>query len=218
MAPSFRLNSQVSYLDSYQVQNLVGTPYQEFRGTIDYTKQSAIAAVALADERKRRLRGFRPRRSLASSQCNARRVVGHQHRRCSRCFQPITCSISRGGLRSTSASCSAWASPISRTATRRSCKGPPASQFPALNDVVGRSFYVGVTTRFLMRKKSSSRDHAEQWIKSMTTLRMQAYDAFTQHLLERRLLPGQFVSQRELAALTDMSLGAIPGDDPPSRG
>lgn len=43
----------------------------------------------------------------------------------------------------------------------------------------------------------------------MTTLRMQAYDAFTQHLLERRLLPGQFVSQRELAALTDMSLGAI---------
>lgn len=43
----------------------------------------------------------------------------------------------------------------------------------------------------------------------MTTLRKQAYDAFTQHLLERRLLPGQFVSQRELAVLTDMSLGAV---------
>lgn len=43
----------------------------------------------------------------------------------------------------------------------------------------------------------------------MTTLRKQAYDAFTQHLLERRLLPGQFVSQRELAALTEMSLGAV---------
>lgn len=41
------------------------------------------------------------------------------------------------------------------------------------------------------------------------TLREQAYDAFTQHLLERRLLPGQFVSQRELAAQTNMSLGAI---------
>lgn len=41
------------------------------------------------------------------------------------------------------------------------------------------------------------------------TLRAQAYDAFTQHLLERRLLPGQFVSQRELAEQTGMSLGAI---------
>jgi DNA-binding GntR family transcriptional regulator len=41
------------------------------------------------------------------------------------------------------------------------------------------------------------------------TLRAQAYDAFTQHLLDRRLLPGQFVSQRELAAQTGMSLGAI---------
>ncbi len=41
------------------------------------------------------------------------------------------------------------------------------------------------------------------------TLRKQAYDAFTLHLLDRRLLPGQFVSQRELAAQTNMSLGAI---------
>jgi DNA-binding GntR family transcriptional regulator len=40
-------------------------------------------------------------------------------------------------------------------------------------------------------------------------LRERAYDAFTQHLLERRLLPGQFVSQRELAELTQMSLAAI---------
>jgi DNA-binding GntR family transcriptional regulator len=41
------------------------------------------------------------------------------------------------------------------------------------------------------------------------TLREQAYDAFTQQLLDRRLLPGQFVSQRELAEATCFSLGAI---------
>ncbi|MDR3516597.1 MAG: GntR family transcriptional regulator [Azospirillaceae bacterium] len=40
-------------------------------------------------------------------------------------------------------------------------------------------------------------------------LRDQAYEAFAQHLFEGRLVPGQFVSQRELAALTQMSLGAI---------
>ena len=40
-------------------------------------------------------------------------------------------------------------------------------------------------------------------------LREQAYDAFTQHLLDRRLLPGQLVSQRELAEKTSMSLAAI---------
>jgi DNA-binding GntR family transcriptional regulator len=40
-------------------------------------------------------------------------------------------------------------------------------------------------------------------------LREQAYDAFTQHLLDRRLLPGQFVTQRELADKTAMSLSAI---------
>jgi DNA-binding GntR family transcriptional regulator len=40
-------------------------------------------------------------------------------------------------------------------------------------------------------------------------LREQAYDAFTQHLLDRRLLPGQLVSQRELAEKTSMTLAAI---------
>jgi DNA-binding GntR family transcriptional regulator len=40
-------------------------------------------------------------------------------------------------------------------------------------------------------------------------LREQAYDAFTQQLLDGRLLPGQFVSQRELAAATCMSLASI---------
>ncbi len=41
------------------------------------------------------------------------------------------------------------------------------------------------------------------------SLREQAYDAFTRQLLDRQLLPGQFVSQRELAAATCLSLGAI---------
>jgi DNA-binding GntR family transcriptional regulator len=40
-------------------------------------------------------------------------------------------------------------------------------------------------------------------------LREQAYDAFTQHLLDRKLTPGQLLSQRELAEMTSMSLGAI---------
>lgn len=44
---------------------------------------------------------------------------------------------------------------------------------------------------------------------SQIKLREQAYDAFTRHLLDRRLLPGQFVSQRELADRTSMSLAAI---------
>jgi DNA-binding GntR family transcriptional regulator len=41
------------------------------------------------------------------------------------------------------------------------------------------------------------------------TLREQAYEAFTGHLLARRLLPGQFVTQRDLATLTGFPLGAI---------
>jgi DNA-binding GntR family transcriptional regulator len=40
-------------------------------------------------------------------------------------------------------------------------------------------------------------------------LRDQAYDAFTRQLLDRQLLPGQFVSQRELAAATCMTLASI---------
>ncbi|NIZ15053.1 GntR family transcriptional regulator [Phaeobacter sp. HF9A] len=40
-------------------------------------------------------------------------------------------------------------------------------------------------------------------------LRDHAYSSFTQKLLERDIQPGQFVSQRELVALTGMPLGAI---------
>jgi DNA-binding GntR family transcriptional regulator len=40
-------------------------------------------------------------------------------------------------------------------------------------------------------------------------LRERAYDAFTDHLLRAEIKPGQFVSQRELVALTGQPLGAI---------
>ncbi len=41
------------------------------------------------------------------------------------------------------------------------------------------------------------------------TLREKAYDAFTQSLLANELRAGQFLSQRELVAITKMPLGAI---------
>jgi DNA-binding GntR family transcriptional regulator len=40
-------------------------------------------------------------------------------------------------------------------------------------------------------------------------LRDRAYDEFTRRLLDERIRPGQFVTQRELVDLTGMSLGAI---------
>ncbi len=40
-------------------------------------------------------------------------------------------------------------------------------------------------------------------------LRDQAYDKFTDNLLSRKILPGQFITQRELSALTGLPLGAI---------
>ncbi|MDD7972937.1 GntR family transcriptional regulator [Roseinatronobacter alkalisoli] len=40
-------------------------------------------------------------------------------------------------------------------------------------------------------------------------LRELAYDAFTENLLSRQISPGQFISQRELVALTGMNLGAV---------
>ncbi len=40
-------------------------------------------------------------------------------------------------------------------------------------------------------------------------LRERAYEKFTQQLIDRSILPGQFVSQRELVQLTGLPLGAI---------
>jgi len=45
--------------------------------------------------------------------------------------------------------------------------------------------------------------------RSELKLRERAYDAFTEHLLRSKIRPGQFVTQRELVALTGQPLGAI---------
>jgi DNA-binding GntR family transcriptional regulator len=45
--------------------------------------------------------------------------------------------------------------------------------------------------------------------RSEIKLRERAYDEFTHHLLRSNIKPGQFVSQRELVALTGQPLGAI---------
>src|SRR3954454_17727657 len=45
--------------------------------------------------------------------------------------------------------------------------------------------------------------------RSELKLRERAYDAFTHHLLRHDIKPGQFLSQRELVALTGQPLGAI---------
>ena len=45
--------------------------------------------------------------------------------------------------------------------------------------------------------------------RSEPKLREQAYDAYTHHLLRSDIKPGQFITQRELVALTGQSLGAI---------
>ena len=45
--------------------------------------------------------------------------------------------------------------------------------------------------------------------RSEIKLRERAYDVFTEQLLRSEIKPGQFVTQRELVALTGQSLGAI---------
>jgi len=55
----------------------------------------------------------------------------------------------------------------------------------------------------------SSRRRARTTLSTPRRLRWVAYDRFEQQLLAARIRPGQFVSQRELAALTGLPLGAI---------
>ena len=50
---------------------------------------------------------------------------------------------------------------------------------------------------------------ARQTPRSELKLRERAYDVFTEQLLRSEIKPGQFVTQRELVALTGQSLGAI---------
>jgi DNA-binding GntR family transcriptional regulator len=46
-------------------------------------------------------------------------------------------------------------------------------------------------------------------VRDGANLRAKAYESFTHHLLARDIRPGQFISQRELVALTGLPLGAI---------
>lgn len=59
-----------------------------------------------------------------------------------------------------------------------------------------------MNTRNQTERKSRSRTPGPR-------LREQAYDRFTEQLFEKNIVPGQFVSQRELVALTGLPLGAI---------
>ena len=70
---------------------------------------------------------------------------------------------------------------------------PPAQASHAVSEK--RPRYV------VRRNKASSADAGR--------LRWQAYERFQQQLIASRIRPGQFVSQRELAALIDLPLGAI---------
>ena len=56
-----------------------------------------------------------------------------------------------------------------------------------------------------MRQKGDGMDESSEPVR----LREQAYASFTRHLLARDVRPGQFVSQRQLVALTGLPLGAI---------
>ena len=45
--------------------------------------------------------------------------------------------------------------------------------------------------------------------KEVASQRVRAYQGFTQQILSGAILPGQFISQRELMTLLDMPLGAV---------
>ena len=58
-------------------------------------------------------------------------------------------------------------------------------------------------------KPSTGHDKSVVEGRERPKLRDQAYQAFTERLLARDVAPGQFISQRELVALTGLPLGAI---------
>ena len=66
----------------------------------------------------------------------------------------------------------------------------------------GRSVIKGEAKRFVGR---AGMDDGNEPVR----LREKAYASFTEHLLARDINPGQFVSQRQLVAMTGMPLGAI---------
>lgn len=141
------INSLFSYLDSYQIQNLPGTPFQEFSGTIDYTNNLPLpkwrwlttfnagyegAEIGL---RWRHLNAMRDVSSVISTivapgvpAYDVFDVVGR------------IAVNDRFSLRLGVTNIADRAPPV--------VQGTAGFTLPGTYDIVGRSFYVGVTTRF----------------------------------------------------------------------
>ncbi|RZM25124.1 MAG: TonB-dependent receptor, partial [Sphingomonas sp.] len=141
------LNSVFSYLDSYQVQGLPGTPFQEFRGTIDYTNSLPLPRwrwLSTANVsydgfdlgfRWRHLNAMRDVSSVISTVV-APGVPAYD-------LFDVTGRIAVNDRFS-----------MRMGVTNIGNRQPPVVQgtagftLPGTYDIVGRSFYVGVTTRF----------------------------------------------------------------------
>lgn len=141
------LNSQVSYLDSYQVQNLVGTPYQEFRGTIDYTNNLPLPRWRWLTSANVVYGGF----DLG---------VRWRHLNAMRDVSSVISTVVAPGVPAYNVFDITGRITVNERfvlrmgVTNLTDRDPPVVQgtagftVPGTYDVVGRSFYVGVTTRF----------------------------------------------------------------------
>ncbi len=141
------LNSVFSYLDSYQVQGLPGTPFQEFRGTIDYTNSLPLPRwrwLSTANfgyggfdlgVRWRHLNAMRDVSSVISTVV-APGVPAYD-------LFDVTGRIAVNDRFSMRMG-------VTNIGNRRPpvVQGTAGFTLPGTYDIVGRSFYVGVTTRF----------------------------------------------------------------------
>jgi outer membrane receptor protein involved in Fe transport len=141
------MNSVFSYLDSYQVQGLPGTPFQEFRGTIDYTNSLPLprwrwlSTASIGYEgfdlgfRWRHLNAMRDVSSVISTVVAAG-VPAYD-------VFDVTGRIAvneRFSLRLGVTNIGDRQPPV--------VQGTAGFTLPGTYDIIGRSFYVGVTTRF----------------------------------------------------------------------
>jgi outer membrane receptor protein involved in Fe transport len=141
------MNSVFSYLDSYQVQGLPGTPFQEFRGTIDYTNSLPLprwrwlstAGIGYngvdVGVRWRHLNAMRDVSSVISTVVAAG-VPAYD-------VFDITGRITvndRFSLRLGVTNVGDRQPPV--------VQGTAGFTLPGTYDIIGRSFYVGVTSRF----------------------------------------------------------------------
>lgn len=140
-------NSLFSYLDSYQVQNLNNTPYQEFRGTIDYTNNLPLPKWRWLSTANINYRGFDL--GFRWRHLNAMRDVSS-----------VISTIAAPGVPAYDVFDVTGRLMVNDQFSVRmgvpniGNRQPPVVQgtagftLPGTYDVLGRSFYVGVTTRF----------------------------------------------------------------------